>query len=81
MKYIWKRQKREAEIDNQINQRFPEESQKAKIAVLKQLIRETETKFKSFEKITGEFQIYEALRSLSGCLAKSERDSESFKGV
>ncbi len=63
-----KQQKEKQEIDNQINQRFPEESQKAKIAVLKQLIRETETKFKSLEKITGEFQIYEALRSLSGCL-------------
>ena len=60
--------KEKEELKRQINEKFPDDSQKLKIASLKKLIKDTEMKFNSLEKISGEYQIYEALRSLSGNL-------------
>jgi hypothetical protein len=63
---LYEKQKKEKEeIEKQINQRFPEDAQKAKVKMLKQLIKDTEFKLISMEKISGEYQMYEALRSLS----------------
>lgn len=63
---LYEKQKKEKEeIEKQINQRFPEDAQKAKVKMLKQLIKDTEFNLNSMEKISGEYQMYEALRSLS----------------
>lgn len=66
---IYLRQVREKqELEKRINAKFPDDSQKLKLVSLKKLIKDTEIKFNSLEKISGEYQIYEALRSLSGNL-------------
>lgn len=66
---LYEKQKKEKEeIEKQINQRFPDSEQKAKVKILKQLIKDTEQNLNSLEKITGEYQMYEALRSLSANL-------------
>lgn len=66
--YIRNLKEKEA-LENQINRRFPDDKQKEKLNLLKHLIRDTEFKLNSLEKISGEFQIYEALRSLSSNLS------------
>lgn len=53
------------EIETKLDERFPEEDQKEKLINLKKLIKDTDENFKALYKIEGEFQIYEALRSLS----------------
>lgn len=65
--YIKNMKEKEA-LENQISRRFPGDKQKEKLILLKHLIRDTEFKLNSLEKISGEFQIYEALRSLSSNL-------------
>ncbi|MBL0107792.1 MAG: hypothetical protein IPP52_11025 [Ignavibacteria bacterium] len=66
---IYKQQQREKlEIEKQINQRFPDDLQKEKLTMIRQLILETEENFNSLERITGEYRIYEALRNLTGNL-------------
>jgi hypothetical protein len=66
---LYLRQKQEKlESERKISQKYPEESQRIKIISIKQLIKETETNFNNLENISGEYQIYEALRSLSGNL-------------
>ncbi len=63
-----KNQREKQEIENQINKRFPDDSQKEKILMIRNLISETEKNLNSLEKISGEYRIYEALRSLTGNL-------------
>lgn len=63
-----KKQREKQEIENQINKRFPDDSQKEKILMIRNLISETEENLNSLEKISGEYRIYEALRSLTGNL-------------
>lgn len=60
------KEKQEQEI-NLINH-YPEDSQKSKFELLKKLIKDTEKKFNQIGEISGEYQIYEALRSLSSNL-------------
>ena len=63
-----KRLQEKLDFEKQIDKKYPDEIQKEKILMLKQIIKETESNFKSLETISGEYQIYEALRSLSGNL-------------
>ncbi|MFZ1322076.1 MAG: hypothetical protein WAT71_11025 [Ignavibacteria bacterium] len=56
------------EIETKLDERFPEREQKEKLIKLKKLIKDTDENFKDLYKIEGEFQIYEALRSLSSNL-------------
>jgi len=66
-KYLMRLQEK-LEQENITNEKYPDDKQKQKLALLIQLIKDNETKFNDLEKITGEYQIYEALRSLSGNL-------------
>jgi len=63
-----KRLQEKMDIENNLNKKYPDDIQKEKISVLKQIIKETELNFRSLENISGEYQIYEALRSLSSSL-------------
>lgn len=56
------------EIEKKLSSKFPDEIQRAKLAELKKLITDTESKFNMIEKISGDYKTYEALRSLSLCL-------------
>ncbi len=68
MEIYKKHQREKQEIEKQINQRFPDDLQKEKLTLIRQLILETEENFNSLERITGEYRIYEALRNLTGNL-------------
>lgn len=57
------------ELERKLSQKYPGESQRLRIASMKQLIKDTEINFNNLEKISGEYQIYEALRILSGNLS------------
>lgn len=63
-----KRLQEKMDIENNLNKKYPNDIQKEKISTLKQIIKETEINFRSLENISGEYQIYEALRSLSSSL-------------
>ena len=63
-----KRLQEKIDIENNLNKKFPDDLQKEKLTSLKNIIKETELNFKSLEDISGEYQIYEALRSLSSSL-------------
>jgi hypothetical protein len=63
-----KRLQEKLDIENNLNKKYPSDTQKEKVSILKQIIKSTEQNFKLLEKISGEYQIYEALRSLSGNL-------------
>jgi hypothetical protein len=63
-----KRLQEKLEVEKNLDKRFPDETAKNKISLLKKYIKDTENNFKSLDDITGEYQIYEALRSLSGSL-------------
>ncbi|HMQ68373.1 MAG TPA: hypothetical protein PKA90_05270 [Ignavibacteria bacterium] len=63
-----KRLQEKLEMDKNLDKRFPDETAKNKITLLKKYIKDTESNFHSLENISGEYQIYEALRSLSGSL-------------
>lgn len=63
-----KRLQEKLEMEKNLDKNFPDETARNKISQLKKHIKDTESNFKSLEKITGEYQIYEALRSLSGSL-------------
>lgn len=63
-----KRLQEKLEMEKNLDKRFPDETAKNKIALLKKYIRDTESNFHSLQNISGEYQIYEALRSLSGSL-------------
>ena len=63
-----KRLQEKLEIENNLNRKYPNEIEKEKITILKQIIKNTEHNFNALEKISGEYQIYEALRGLSGNL-------------
>jgi len=67
-KLYLKQLKEKQELENQLHQKYPEDTQKVKLGIIKQLVKDTETKLNSLDKIKGEYQIYEALRSLSGGL-------------
>jgi len=67
-KLYLKQLKEKQELENQLHQKYPDDTQKVKLGMIKQLVKDTETKLNSLDKITGEYQIYEALRSLSGNL-------------
>ncbi|MBS1517751.1 MAG: hypothetical protein JSS91_06660 [Bacteroidetes bacterium] len=65
----YRKQKEEKkQIATRLDEKFPEEMQKEKVSRLKKLIRDTDQNFKDLYNIEGEFQIYEALRSLSSNL-------------
>lgn len=64
-----RRKNERMKIEKSISERFPEESQKPAVVLLRQLVKDTGLRFKNLEKISGEYQIYEALRSLSGALS------------
>ncbi|MEP7145664.1 MAG: hypothetical protein ABI792_01505 [bacterium] len=66
-KYL-KRLQEKFDLEKNLRRQYPEDSQKENLKQLKKLIKDTESKFNMLEKITGEYQIYEALRSLSGNL-------------
>ncbi|MDQ3194669.1 MAG: hypothetical protein M3P82_06705 [Bacteroidota bacterium] len=66
-KYL-KRLQEKLHLETNLSRQFPEEIQKENLKHLKKLIKDAEAKFNMLEKITGEYQIYEALRSLSGNL-------------
>ncbi|MBK8549645.1 MAG: hypothetical protein IPL53_00770 [Ignavibacteria bacterium] len=63
-----KRLQEKLDLEKNLNKKFPNDIQKEKLTYLKQIIKDTEQNFKSLEKISGEYQIYEALRGLSGNL-------------
>lgn len=63
-----KRLQEKIDLENNLNKKYPNDFQKEKISALKQIIKDTESNFKSLESISGEYQIYEALRSLSSSL-------------
>ena len=63
-----KRLQEKMDLENKLNKKYPDDIQKEKILVIKQIIKETDLNFRSLENISGEYQIYEALRSLSGSL-------------
>ena len=63
-----KRLREKMDLENNLNKKYPDDFQKEKILVIKQIIKETDLNFRSLENISGEYQIYEALRSLSGSL-------------
>lgn len=63
-----KRLQEKMEIEKNLDKRYPDDTAKARLLQLKKYIKDTESNFKSLEMITGEYQIYEALRSLSGSL-------------
>lgn len=63
-----KRLQDKIDIENKLNRKYPDNFQKEKISALKNIIKDTESNFKSLENISGEYQIYEALRSLSSSL-------------
>ncbi|HMS33262.1 MAG TPA: hypothetical protein PKC91_04175 [Ignavibacteria bacterium] len=63
-----KRLQEKIDIENNLNKKYPDDLQKEKLNSLKNIIKETEINFKSLEEISGEYQIYEALRSLSSSL-------------
>ena len=60
-----RQQKEKLEIEKQLLQKYPDDLQKRKIKQIKQLIKDTEINLNSLDKISGEYQMYEALRSLS----------------
>lgn len=65
----YRKQKEEkTELEKKFIEKYPEHSQRLKVSALKKLIKDTENNFNDLEKISGEYQIYEALRSLSGNL-------------
>lgn len=63
-----KRLQEKLELEKNLDKRFPDETAKNKISLLKKYIKDTENNFNSLDEISGEYQIYEALRSLSGSL-------------
>ncbi|MDQ3020618.1 MAG: hypothetical protein M3R36_08620 [Bacteroidota bacterium] len=63
-----KQQAEKIELEKKLSQKYPDNSQRTKITSIKKLVKDTEVKFNFLEKISGEYQIYEALRSLSGNL-------------
>jgi hypothetical protein len=63
-----RRLKEKMDLENKLDEKFPSENQRGRLLILKKMIIDTEANFKSLEKITGEYQIYEALRSLSASL-------------
>ena len=67
-KLYLKQLKEKQELENQLHKKYPDDTQKVKLGMIRQLVKDTETKLNSLDKITGEYQIYEALRSLSGSL-------------
>jgi len=67
-KLYLKQLKEKQELENQLHQKYPDDTQKVKLGMIKQLVKDAETKLYSIDKITGEYQTYEALRSLSGSL-------------
>ncbi len=63
------RQKQEkSEQEKRLSLKYPDDEQRIRITAVKKLIKETEVNFNNIDKISGEYQIYEALRSLSGSL-------------
>lgn len=56
------------EYERQLNTKYPDNIQRVKVTMIKRLVRDTEVKFNSLDLISGEYQIYEALRSLSASL-------------
>lgn len=80
-----KRMAQKREIEQRMLEKYPEGSQMEKLDQLKQLIKDTENKFKQIGEIEGEYKIYEALRSLSGNLinfkeiVKSARELNMLK--
>ncbi|MEO6695871.1 MAG: hypothetical protein ABIY50_09400 [Ignavibacteria bacterium] len=60
--------KEKQELENQLHQKYPDDTQKVKLGLIKQLVKDTAARLNSLDNITGEYQIYEALRSLSGSL-------------
>lgn len=66
--YLKQRQEK-SELERKLSQKYPGELQRLKINSMKQIIKNTELNFNNLDKISGEYQIYEALRSLSGNLS------------
>ncbi|MEO8665372.1 MAG: hypothetical protein ABI462_07735 [Ignavibacteria bacterium] len=66
-KYL-KRLKEKLDDENNLRSNYPDNSRHEKRKLLKKLIKDSESNFNQLDKITGEYQIYEALRSLSGNL-------------
>lgn len=63
-----KKQTEKQELEKRLSSKYPDDTQRAKLAELRKLISDTENKFIMIEKISGEYKTYEALRSLSLCL-------------
>ncbi len=53
------------QAEKELSQSFANEGQKEKFLQLRDLIKDTEVKLKHLDRISGEYQIYEALRSIS----------------
>lgn len=66
-KYL-QRLKEKMELEESIEEKVQTDSERESLNELKRIIKDTETKFSALDKISGEYHIYEALRSLSGNL-------------
>jgi hypothetical protein len=64
---VLKKEKQELEL--RLIEKYPETNQRERVKELKRTISKIEERFDSLEKVSGEYQVYEALRSLSGNLS------------
>jgi hypothetical protein len=61
-------QKEMQDLELMLIEKYPDARDREKIKELKVIIKKIQDRFDSIDKVTGEYQVYEALRSLSGNL-------------